>query len=324
MNQIDFIREANYKVDMENIVLPYLLQRKKSGDFERVPGHKIHYRTYAADTPHADVVLVHGFTEGLDKFNEVVYYFLQTGYNVWQIQQMGHGKSYRLVKDPSLVYIKDYRDLIRDLHSFVTDIVEKQRKNPLLPKYIFGHSMGGGVSAAYIEMYPDDFSKAVLTSPMLELNSGNNSVLAVALYAQFMNMAGRGKNYLPGSAPFSPKPDFENSCSNSKARYENWFAQVCQREEYQTCASAITTAMEFLKLIKYATAKKNCARVKAKVLLIQAGNDNMVKPGGQETFICQIGELGRIFRMENAKHEIYLGKDSDLEVYWKEILEFLQ
>ena len=50
----------------------------------------------------------------------------------------------------------------------------------------------------------------------------------------------------------------------------------------------------------------------------------MVNPGGQETFIRQIGELGRIFRMENAKHEIYLGKDSDLEVYWKEILEFLQ
>ena len=50
----------------------------------------------------------------------------------------------------------------------------------------------------------------------------------------------------------------------------------------------------------------------------------MVKPKGQERFIAQIGERGRLIRMKNAKHEIYLGKNEDLETYWHEILAFLR
>ena len=76
------------------------------------------------------------------------------------------------------------------------------------------------------------------------------------------------------------------------------------------------TARQFLKLTKTATSPKNCAKVQADVLLVQAGKDTMVNPGGQETFLRQIGSHGRLFRMDHAKHEIYLGTDADLQVYW--------
>jgi len=324
MELIKLIKETNYVKDMEEIVLPYLRQKKESGDFERIPGEPIHFRTYEADYPKAELVLVHGFTEGIDKFNEVVYYFLQAGFNVWQIQQRGHGKSYRGHTDLSLVNILDYRDLVKDLHYFVTEIVKKRQKNPALPKYLYGHSMGGGVSALYLEDYPDDFQKAVLSSPMLELSSGGAPVWAAKLYGRVMTGIGRGSDYLAGSKPFRPEEDFENSCSNCLVRYRYWFEQTCKRPEYQTCATSVKTALEFLKLVQAAVNPKNCARIKADVLLINAGKDTMVLPGGQERFIRNIGKHGRMFRMANAKHEIYLGVDSDLEVYWNEILSFLK
>ena len=327
MDRIKLIKEADYVRDMTEIVLPYLKKRKESGDFERVAGQPIHYRFYAADASRAELVLVHGFTEGIDKFNEVVYYFLQAGFDVWQIQQRGHGKSYRAHPDPSLVHIEDYRNLVRDLHHFVTEVVGKKQRSTGhadLPKYLYGHSMGGGVSALYLEHFPNDFQKAVLSSPMLELSAGGTPVWMAKMYGRVMSGIGRGGNYLAGNAPFRAVEDFENSCSNCLTRYRYWFQITCERPEYQTCATSIRTALEFLKIVKEATLPKNCARVKADVLLMQAGQDNMVLPGGQEAFIRNIGSHGRLVRMENAKHEIYLGVDEDLEVYWKEILDFLE
>ena len=324
---ISLIRETDYVRDMTSVVLPFLKARKKSGDFERVAGQPVHYRYYAADAPGAVLVLVHGFTEGIDKFNEVVYYFLQAGFDVWQIQQRGHGKSYRGQSDPSLVHIEDYRDLVKDLHFFVTQVVRKRKQGTdreRLPMYLFGHSMGGGVSALYLEQYPEDFQKAILSSPMLELSAGGAPLWTAKLYGRVMSAIGRGGNYLAGNAPFRPEEDFENSCTNCLVRYRYWFTQTLHKPEYQTCATSIRTALEFLKIAKEATLPKNCSRVQADVLLIQAGNDTMVLPGGQEAFIRNIGRHGRLFRMENAKHEIYLGVDKDLEIYWKEILDFLQ
>ena len=62
--------------------------------------------------------------------------------------------------------------------------------------------------------------------------------------------------------------------------------------------------------------------MKAKVLLLQAGKDYVVVNGGQDRFIGQIRN-GRKVVFPNAKHEIYMGQDSDLEVYWKSIMDFL-
>ena len=321
---MQLIKEEGYEKTMHDQVLPALMKRRTSGDFERIAGQKIHYRTYAADNPRADLVLVHGFTEGIDKFNEVVYYFLQEGFNVWQIQQRGHGKSYRLVKDPSLVHLDSYHDLLEDLHFFVSEIVDRTRTDPSLPTYYFGHSMGGGVGAAYLETWPDDFQKAILSSPMLELDSGNIPVWVASVFAHLMIGLGKGTNYMPGSTPFSKTPDFENSCSNCQARFDYWFRQACEHEEYQTNGSSISTALEFLRLTKYATNAKNCKNVKADVLLVQAGKDHMVKPGGQETFIRQIGDRGRLLRIETAKHEIYMCVNSDQEKYWDEVMGFLK
>ena len=321
---IKLIKEDNYVQQMENVVLPYLKERCTDGFFERVKGENIYYRIFRSDISSADLVLVHGFTEGADKFNEVIYYFLQAGFNVWQIQQRGHGKSFREVKDTSLVHISDYRALVEDLHYFVEDIVKKNRTDAKRPLYLYGHSMGGGVSALYLETYPDDFQKAILTSPMLELDSGSIPVWVANIYAGIMTALGKGTNYMPGNKPFSPEPDFENSCSNCRTRFDYWFAQTVKRPEYQTCASSIVTAKQFLILTQKATDQKNCARVRTPFLLFQAGNDNMVKPGGQETFVSQTGKNGRLVRMESAKHEIYLCSDEDLEKYWKEILDFLE
>ena len=308
---------------MKERVIPYLAARKEPGYYERTPGRRLYYEHFKADAPKASIVMVHGFTEAINKFYETAYYFLSEGFHVWLFQQREHGRSYRSTTDPYLVNIENYEDLILDLYGFVTDKVKQDPETALYPLYLFGHSMGGGVSACCLERYPDVFEKAVLSSPMLEISSGSIPTWAAKAFSNVMIRLGKGKNYLPGSAPFSGKPDFINSCSNCEERYDYWFRQQKAHLDFQTCISGIRTALELLKITIEATEPENCRRIKAKVLLMQAGLDTMVKAGGQDRFIEQIGSLGKKVVMPEAKHEIYLGKDSDLEVYWKEIMEFL-
>ena len=320
----ELIREEGYEASMQDTVLPYDRQRREKGTMERRPGEKLVYEHYRADAEKAAVVLVHGFSESIRKYRESVYYFLREGYSVWLLQQRSHGASFRPVpEDPSLIEIADFRDLVEDLHFFVHEIV--MPGSPAgKPLYLFGHSMGGGVGACYLETYPEDFDKAVLSSPMLDLDSGGTPAWVLVLYARLMHLVGRGTRYLPGAQPFSDQPDFENSCTNSRARYDSYFRVMLQHRDMQTSASSLDTAYSFLKLTRFAREKKNVDRIRARVCMMQAGKDGLVPPEGQNDFMEKLGARGKKIVIPEAKHEIYRCSDRDMAQYWPAVFAFLE
>ena len=317
------IHSDHYKETMETLVLPYLAKRKQTGFFFRIKDQNLYYQHFTADQERAVLVMLHGFTEGVDKFAESVYYLLQDGISVWQLQQREHGESYRSTRDPALIYIENYNDLIEDVHAFFHTVVFPAEKSKGFPFFLYGHSMGGGVSSCYLERYPDDFARAVLSSPMLEMKSGKVPVPVTTAFVKFLLLLGKGKDYLPGSVPFNGIADFADSCSNCEPRYLYWFQETAANVKNQMCVPALRTTLEFLRITQEATKPENCRKVRAKVLMMQAGRDLLVGAGGQEAFISRISD-GRIVRLPEAKHEIYMGKDEDLEKYWTEILAFFR
>ena len=316
------ISEDNYAEMMEGTVLPYLEARKASGFFERKNGEPIYYECYDADHAEAVIVLVHGFSSSLPKFYETAYYFLQNGYSVRMIQQRGHGRSYRGTGDLSMILIEDYRDLILDLRHFMNHIV-KPANTESLPLYLYAHSMGGAVSACYLAHYPSDFKKAVLTSPMMEMNSGQVPMIAAYFLAGVNILTGRGKKPMPGSGPLNKTPDFENSAATSRARYDWYFNLQQEHPEYQMCVTPYITAMQLLRLSQEAMRKQNLPGIRADVLLLQADNDTYVLPGAQYEFIESIPH-GNLIRYAGTKHEIYRSGNDILEKYWNDIFEFLK
>ncbi len=320
---MEFITEERYEEQMRSKVLPYLDERRSTGTFETLPGQKLYYEVFKADQPKAELVLVHGFSEGIGKFSETIYYFLRSGISVYQLQQREHGLSYRSTDDRSLINITDFKQLVKDLHNFMEKIVKPARVGSELPLYLYGHSMGGGVSACYIEDYPADFDKVILSSPMLEMDAGGTPLWAAKAAARTMIALGKGANWMPGAQAFTGEYDFEGSNTDCEARYAFWNSVQKAHPEYHMCVPSFASALQFFNLTKYATNAKKCARVDVPVLLFQAGKDKMVKPDGQSTFIKQIGDKGRLIRVEEAQHEIYLSSQEILENYWKEILDFL-
>ena len=215
-----FICENNYLQEMQDTVLPYLAARRKEEMLPSFDGKLLHVLTFRADTPHADAVIVHGFTESAEKYHEVVYYLLVSGMNVTIYDQRGHGKSYRAVEKTSLTHIEHFEEYVMDLEVIVRRIKEQSN----LPTYLIGHSMGGAVSALYLEKHPTDFDKAVLLSPMIAPATGSTPAWVAKAICRTAILFGKSRKRVFVSTDYPGYEKFEDACSSSEIRFQYYNA----------------------------------------------------------------------------------------------------
>ena len=314
------IRSEDYSRQMKTIVEPFLESSLKSGYFESRKDEPIYYEYHKADAPVGNVVIVHGFSECVKKYNESVFYFLKEHYSVFLIQQEGHGKSFRSVADLSKIQIPDYHDLVDDLTYFVKNIVMPNGDG--LPLFLYSHSMGGAVSVCTMQQNPDMFQKAILSSPMMEINTGKVPVLVDEILCRISIMTGHSKKYIPGSHPFDSIPDYDGSGAASMPRFEYSFDMIKNDPEYQTCGTTYQTSLELIKMCRQALDRKRCARIKIPVLLLSAGNDAWVGARGQRKLLDQLSTC-ESESFPGVKHELFTADENILARYWQLIFNFL-
>lgn len=100
-----YINEENYSQEMKEVAEKYLSEHMQDGYLETEENIKIYYRKYILKDSKASVVISHGLIEFSDKYAEVIYYFLKSGYSVFIMDHRGHGRSTREVNDSSLIYV---------------------------------------------------------------------------------------------------------------------------------------------------------------------------------------------------------------------------
>lgn len=103
----------------------------------------------------AVVVLLHGFLENLSMWDFIVG-ALSEKYRVFAIDLLGHGAT------DNLGYIHTMEDQADMVYSIL-------KENKIRKATFIGHSMGGYVSLAFAELYPDYIKKLIL------LNSSSNA-----------------------------------------------------------------------------------------------------------------------------------------------------
>ncbi|MBR1845052.1 MAG: alpha/beta hydrolase, partial [Oscillospiraceae bacterium] len=111
------LSEENYNAEMEQVMLRLEQLRQATGICARIENLGIYWEYYAPDAGCDKVIfLSHGFTESTLEYSELIAYFLKWGYGVFICDHMGHGKSYRLVRETWLTHITSFSDYIKDLH----------------------------------------------------------------------------------------------------------------------------------------------------------------------------------------------------------------
>ena len=285
---IKLIKDVDYDEYMENENPRWRSEYVKQGDFSSFDGLNLRY--YHASQgegkePKGCIVMLHGYCGFWGKFHEVAHFFWQAGFDVFFLEQRGHGYSGRQIDDKDMVHVIDYADYIADVKTFMDKIVIPSAGK--LPKIIYAHSMGGAIAALFLEEHPEYFDAAVLSSPMFSIKTGSTPSIAVKLLCAKIRLLHQENLAFPGGKRFDGIPSFETSSARSENRL-----------------------------------LRRSSKVKTPVLLLTAGNDALVNMSGHEKFAKRASNVQHI-NYEDSKHEIYNDVDEVREKYFNDIFTFI-
>jgi alpha-beta hydrolase superfamily lysophospholipase len=122
--------------------------------FAGLPGFEVR-----AVAPHTALLIVHGLAEYADRYRSHALDLAERGISTYAFDQRGHGA----VPGPR-THVEHFQQFVDDLQRLV---VEVQAREPSLPLYVWGHSMGSMVLAAAARALP--IRGAIFSSCSLEV-----------------------------------------------------------------------------------------------------------------------------------------------------------
>lgn len=319
--RVECLPEDILEQKMEEEAEPFLQRIRVSGMMKTTENKGLYYELYPQENAKGTIVVSYGFTESCLKYYELLYYFYREGYQAAIMDHRGHGRSMREVEDMTVVHVELFSRYVKDLHHFVEKKVKPMADGK--PLYLFAHSMGGCIGTFYLEQYPDDFKRAVLTAPMLGVKLGGCPAWAARVLCDMEVFRGKGTERLFTQSAFDPDESFEECSASSEARHAWYMKKRREDENYQTSSGSYYWGKEAINAGEFVVSRKQAEKVKASVLLFQAEYDSLVKPEPQDRFISRIAD-GRLVFVPGVRHEIYRAPNEVLQPYLEEIFRFYE
>ncbi len=331
------IPEDNFIQTMRLTVEPWLRKRRTILWAKRKSGQRICCERYLADAPRGVILISHGFTDSAAKYAEVIWYFLQEGYHVYIPEHCGHGRSYRLTDDLSLVHIDSYERYLDDFlavahmvqrdiiaHPAIMPPIEDSRNGKLIS--VYAHSMGGGIAAAAVARNPALFRKIILSSPMIRPLTGTVPYHLAGAVTEAQCRLGKQTDYVAGQHPYAGLEDFTTSAADSRPRFDYDQAIKAAHLLFQTSAASRGWLRASMKLSRELLTR-SWKEAGIPMLIFQAEQDDFVSADAQTAFAgCRNKKSPgstTLKKLPGTKHEIYNSSDPVLAVYWREIFDFL-
>lgn len=296
---------------------------RESGFVDAFDGLKLRYHVFPVEKPLGTVVIIHGYTEFSIKYEEIIYYFLENGYNCVIYDARSHGYSESAVEDRRYNHVDDFLEYIKDLNTVMDKVVRPMSEG--LDISLFCHSMGGAVGLWYLHDYqPADVKKIVLSSPLVVPKMSHNipTFIVTTAIKRYAKKDG-WKAPFPHTGHFNPNPDFTLSHDCSKARFDHNLSLRISDTNYQNSGCTNRWLWECVRVQKTIPKKKFLQGIPQKALLMEAGLDNVVITSvfpKVARFLpnCQYSVY------PTSRHSIYNSDDEVLTRYWNEIFEFLK
>ena len=320
-NEDFLISSPEYDSVLENTVFPELKDVQEDFTVSGKGGVPLFCSVFRPENPRGTVLVLHGFTENAYKYSELIYSLIRNQFDVVAYDQRGHGRSGRSegISDPSVTHVDRFDDYVEDL-AIICDSVIKDLPKPWT---VFSHSMGGAVTALFLERHPDVFSAASLCAPMIAPNTGGVPLSVAGGLAHALCLLGKGKKRPFFMKPYAGPEDFETSCATDYARFL-WYDSVkCANKEFQNSVPSCRWIMESLAVTGKILAPGAPESVRCPVLLSTADKDFSVMPEPQKEFINRVPNGKHLF-VKDSRHEIFRSVNTVLFPWWHEILNFLK
>ncbi|WP_429022208.1 alpha/beta fold hydrolase [Aeromonas allosaccharophila] len=307
-NTYPLTSEADVPTLYQQTLPDFWRQHAVEGEYKGKDGVTIRYAALRQAKVDRAILIVNGRVESYLKYQELAWDLWRQGYSLYLIDHRGQGMSDRMLDNPQKGYVDHFDDYVVDLKQFHDQIIMADQPAKL---FLLAHSMGGAISARYLERWPDDIKAAVLSSPMLGINLGGlPKWLAKGLAATLGTVGGwiGEPPYGPGQGPYQDDGFADNGLTHSQTRYQA-FRQLY--EQYPQIKLGGATAHWIYQGISGADAAiAEAGAIKTPLLVLQAGNDSVVDNAAQDRF-CTIAkcEGGKPLRIEGAWHELFIESD---------------
>lgn len=308
-NPLNLSTESTLTNNYNSEILTFWDKYALSHYFQGVANKRVHSISIT-NANNKVVVISQGRNESVLKYKEVAYDLYQQGYDVFLIDHRGQGFSERFGGDQYRGHVEIFQDYVNDLNQYINALqLDKKYKQ----RYILSHSMGGTISAIYLQQYKHPFQGAVFFSPMFSINlSLIPSLLAkIITYssAEVCRWFSDKACYIPGGKGYIDKPFKDNRVTRSQTRFHS--GQVGFKISPETQLGDATMRWVATSISATEQAINNAHKINIPILLIQAGNDNIVTDTGQHAFFNNITEcnFNKLITIEGSKHEILLERD---------------
>lgn len=251
----------------------------KAGD-----GTPLFATDWLVESPGAEkggVVLMHGLGEHSGRYSQLIRFLNDRGLSVRAYDHRGHGRSGGARGD-----VPGDATMLQDAKIVVDTFAQRFTGHGPAPLFLFGHSMGGLIAARFAAARLSPLRGVILSSPALALlMSGPQRTLANLLLKTAPGLRlpnGLNTKYL------SHDPQVETDYLNDPLVHPKISARLL---------SSMLAAIDF--------SHAHAADLAVPVLLVVAGDDRLVDPGGSDAFFKRLAPaVGTMHRYDSFYHEI--------------------
>ena len=305
--------------EIHNLLEQYAVK----GKLRSFDGIELSYYYYLCENPIGTMVIVHGFTEFAMKYEEIIFYFLEAGYNCFVYDQRSHGYSGSGISDHRYNHVEDFHEYGKDLNEFMEQIVRPNCGETEIS--VFCHSMGGAVSLLYFHDFKPGFiKKAVFSSPMIKPRMAKNFPFWLVKASVRKSVKEVGWNgAFAHTSHFNPHPEYNASHDASPARFHHNVALRTADEHYQNSGSTNRWLEQCMGIYRYMLKEDFLSEISQNILIFEAGKDTVVYTDIYKTLEKYLQNCS-VSVYPNSKHSIYNSDDETLVRYWNEIFAFLK
>lgn len=260
------------------------------------------------------VVLSPGRTEPIEKYVEVVGELVARGYDVLAHDWRGQGRSSRLLPDRLPGHAEGFDDFIEDFRHLIAAYHERL----IHPRIAMGHSMGGCLTLTALAKGVGDFDAAILSAPMLGINTGSTPTWAARLSARLMGLTGRGSAYVLGGAtdPFSATFTGDR-LTHDPVRYARTRAQILADRDLALGNVTWGWLDSAFKAVDWLRKAPETTRIRIPLVVLGAGEDTLVPNAEIKATTARVPGA-RYVEVEGAYHEILMETDALRAPFWRE------
>ncbi len=256
--------------------------KHQEGYVRGVRDTNIYYQYWLPEgEPKALLLVVHGLAEHSGRYMNVVNFLVPSGYAVYGIDHVGHGKS-----NGGRVYVERFDDYTKTLKKYLDKIREWLPEKPI---FLIGHSMGGLISTAYMLEYQDELSGAVLSGPSVKVpdNISQATIFLGKLLSIIIPKAGIIQLDAEG---ISRDPAVVDEYVNDPLVYKG---KITAR-----------LGAELLKVMQRVTGQ--ASKIRLPIMIVQGSDDKLVDPSGARLLYDLVSSKDKTIKIYNGfYHEVF-------------------